>query len=723
MNFIKAELTDNAKAILEHRYLKRKENGELETPEEMFWRVAQNVAQADALYGATPEEVQKTAQEFYEVMAKLEFLPNSPCLRGAGRELQQLAACFVLPIEDDLESIMDTLKHTVLIHKTGGGTGFSFSNLRPKGDIVSTTGNVAGGPVSFMRVFSNAAKEITQGGVRMGGNMAVLSVTHPDIEEFITCKKNNQDLMNFNLSVSVIDEFMELVKSGGYYWTVNPRTNKRVKELKARDVFDKIAKGAWANGEPGILFIDTVNQHNPTPDVGKIEATNVCGEQPLLPYESCVLGSINLSKIAFGGGGVNLDRMGYVVKTAIHFLDNVIDVNNYVIPEIENITKNNRKVGLGIMGLADILAMSNVPYNSDDAIEWAKDIMHRVDIIAKQKSIELAEKRGTYISANSVKTRNSARTSIAPNGTIGIIADCNGGIEPFFALAYQRKTLYDATGETKTLTVINKYFERVAKERGFYSDELMRQVAQSGSIQHIDGIPDDIKQVFVTAHDITPEWHIKMQSAFQEHVDSAISKTINMPNSATVQDVKDAYMLAWKLGCKGVTVYRDGCRESQVLNVAKEKPGIKGRQDALSGITYKSTTPFGNAYVTVNENGYGQPFEVFINIGKAGSDVSAFAEALGRLISLTLRLPSDLSTVDRLQKVLSQMLGIGGGQSVGFGKNRIRSLPDAIGKVLEKHLDTPQKQVRSFDLCPDCGQTLILQEGCQKCLSCGYSAC
>lgn len=723
-------LSPNALAILEKRYLK-----DGEQPAALFRRVALNIAAGDKLYGANEDQRAATAETFYQMMARLEFLPNSPTLRGAGRRLQQLSGCFVVPIGDSLEEIFDALKAAAMIHKTGGGVGYSFSSLRPRGDVVSSTGNVAGGPVSFMEVFNAATGEITQGGVRMGANMAVLRVDHPDILEFIACKDDGKSLRNFNISVAVTDSFTRAVEKNGMYDLVNPRTGQAGKRLSAQKVFDAIVESAWRTGEPGVLFISTINRDNPTPQLGPIESCNPCGEQPLLPWESCNLGSINLAKMVLDDD-VDWKKLGETVEHAVHFLDNVIDMNRYALPETEEITKENRKIGLGVMGFADMLVQLGVAYNSDAALEIAEQVMGLVSDVAERTSQHLAEGRGAFPNFVGSKRalsghppiRNAAMTSIAPNGTTGIIANCNGGIEPFYAMAYKRETLFNQGGATKTLVVVNEWFEKVAKERGFYSSELMERIAETGSIQHLDGIPDDVKRVFVTAHDITPEWHVKMQAAVQKHVDAAISKTINMASDATVEDIRQVYLLAHKLGCKGVTVYRDGCRDAQVLNVGTASTPnvtaiVKTRARVLHGKTYQTRTPLGTAYITVNENGEGHPFEVFINVGNAGSDTAAVAEALGRLISLTLRLPSPLPPSERMAKVVAQLSGIGGGRPLGLGAKRILSLPDAIAQVLAEHIGGVA-MITVTDLCPDCGQaTLVSQEGCRKCHSCGFSEC
>lgn len=716
------ELSANAMAVLERRYLI-----DGETPQDMFRRVAHNVAQVEKQYGADPEEVDALADVFYGLMASLDFLPNSPTLRNAGREMQQLSACFVLPIEDSLDSIFESLKNAALVHKSGGGTGFNFSKLRPKGDTVSTTGNYAGGPISFMKVFNAMTQEVTQGGVRMGANMGILRVDHPDILDFIHCKDDGKTLSAFNISVALTDEFMEAVQGDAEYALVNPRTGEEVKKLRAREVFSEICESAWKTGDPGAIFIDTINHSNPIQAVGAIEATNPCGEQPLLANESCNLGSINLANFV-ENGKVDYQRLKGVVYAAVHFLDNVIDANRYPLQAIEVQTKANRKIGLGVMGWADVLVMLGIPYDSEEAARLAKNVMGLIKKYAFDASSRLAEQKGSFSNFRhgdyDAPMRNAQRTTIAPTGTLSIIADVNGGIEPFFAIAYQRQTLFDERGATKTLVVVNQHFERVAKERGFYSDEIMGRISEEGSIQHIDGIPDDVKRVFVTAHDIEYKWHIQMQASFQKYTDNAISKTINFPSDATVEDVKEAYLLAWDIGCKGITVYRDGCRNVQVLETKKaSRPVVKKRERVLPGYTYRSPTPFGNAFITINENGDNYPFEVFVTIGKAGSDVASVSEGFGRLLSLILRLPSEMTPSERLYEIVGQLSDIGGSRTVGLGPNRVKSLPDAIARVLSEYASI-ERTSKSYDICPECGQaSFVIQEGCKKCFSCAYSEC
>lgn len=577
-------LSVNSLRVLSKRYLRKNPNGKvIETPPQMFRRVANNIAQADARYDtllSQPVDVTKTEEEFYQVLTKLEFVPNSPTLMNAGKELQQLAACFVLPVGDSMEEIFDAVKWTALVHKTGGGTGFSFSRLRPKNDRVMSTKGVASGPVSFMTVFDAATETIKQGGTRRGANMGILRVDHPDILEFITAKENNDKLNNFNISVAVTEEFMKAVEQNTDYDLINPKDKTVIDRLNARKVFDLIVTLAWKNGDPGIVFIDRINFDNPTPQVGEMEATNPCGEQPLLPFEACNLGSLNLAKMVKGDFAlgeqvaIDWDKMRQTVRTSIHFLDNVIDMSNYPLPQITNMVHNNRKIGLGLMGWADLLIMLGIPYDSQEAVELGEKIMKFIADESKKMSQDLARDRGQFPNyegsifdkPGAPKMRNSTTNTIAPTGTISIIAGCSSGIEPLFAISYIRNVMDD-----NELIEVNPLFEYVARREGFYSEELMKKIAEHGGVQGMDEVPAKWQRLFVVSHDITPEWHLKMQAVFQRHTDNAVSKTVNFPNDATVGDVEEVYMLAYRQGCKGVTIYRDRSRDVQVLNIGSVK--------------------------------------------------------------------------------------------------------------------------------------------------------
>ncbi len=573
---IKTELSLNALKVLEKRYLKKDANGNvIEKPHDMFERVAENIASADKLYdkNANTKQIEK---DFFEVMVNLEFLPNSPTLMNAGRPLQQLAGCFVLPVHDSIESIFDSLKYTAIIHQSGGGTGFSFSKIRPRGDVVKSSHGVASGPLSFMRVYNMSTEVIKQGGRRRGANMGILRIDHPDILDFIVCKEKEGAYNNFNISVAITDKFMEAVKTNDTYDLISPHNGLVVEKLKAREVFRLICTMAWKNGEPGVIFIDKLNKYNPTPKLGEIESTNPCGEQPLLPFESCNLGSINLSKVA-KDGQIDWDKLRKLVRTCVHYLDNVIDKCRYPLRKIADMVRANRKIGFGVMGFADMLIQLGIPYNSTKAVETAEKVMKFIRIESRKMSEELAKKRGVfpnykisvYNRPNGPKLRNATLTTIAPTGTISIIAGCSSGIEPLFAISFIRHVLDGAE-----LLEVNPLFEQIAKKQGFYDYTLMKKIAQVGSLHGIEEVPAHIRRIFVTSHDITPEWHVKIQAAFQKYTDNAVSKTVNFRNDATIQDVEKVFMLAYKTGCKGITIYRDKSREEQVLNIGTSRKTV-----------------------------------------------------------------------------------------------------------------------------------------------------
>ncbi len=758
-------LSENALKVLEKRYLKKDEQGNVvETPEQMFRRVAKTIAEVEQNYPKSPYRAEELEERFYELMAEFYFLPNSPTLMNAGTTLGQLSACFVLPVGDSMQEIFEAIKKTAIIHKTGGGTGFSFSRLRPKNDIVKSTGGVASGPISFMRVFNEATEAVKQGGRRRGANMGILRVDHPDIMEFIECKAKEGELANFNISVAVTDKFMEALERDEEYELINPRNKEVWGKLRAKDVFDKMVYHAWKNGEPGIIFIDTINKKHPVPGAGEIESTNPCGEQPLLPYESCNLGSINLAKFVKGEPAyiegrvlsleealnkIDWEKLREVVHLSVHFLDNVIDANYFPFDEIKEMTLANRKVGLGVMGFADMLVELGIPYSSDSAVKLAEEVMKFIQEEAVKKSAELAEFKGSFpnIEKSIYKhpMRNATLTTIAPTGSISMIADCSSGIEPIFSLAYTKTVL---GGES--LLYINPHFERAAKELGFYSRELMEEVAGARSIKDFKEIPDIIRRIFDTTFDIEPMQHLKIQAAFQKYVDNAVSKTINLPNSATVEDVAKVYREAYYMGLKGLTVYRDGSREEQVIKVAKETTETRRppyttprpRPEVTRGRTIKMVTDLGNCYITINEDEYGI-FEVFIYLGKSGSQTMAFTEAIGRLISLAVRSGVPVS------EIVKQLKGIKSSTPVRQETGEIiYSVPDAIAKAIEKYLEKgvqleliptspalkpiidlhrkvrkSESSEKQFDICPECGGRLIYQEGCYLCVDCGYSKC
>jgi ribonucleoside-diphosphate reductase alpha chain len=748
----KINLTENALVVLQKRYLKKDENAQVvETPEELFRRVARFIASADQIYNPMAN-LKNTEDAFYALMANLEFMPNSPTLMNAGRELQQLSACFVLPVEDSMDSIFDAVKNTALIHKSGGGTGFSFSRIRPKNDIVCSTKGIASGPISFMHVFDEATETVKQGGTRRGANMAILRVDHPDILDFIHAKEDNEKLNNFNISVAITETFWKALENNGEYDLINPHNKEKVKSLKAREVFDLITAHAWENGEPGVIFIDRINRDNPTPRLGEIESTNPCGEQPLLPFESCNLGSINLARMVKKNGEnleIDFEKLKITVRMAVHFLDNVIDMNKFPLPQIERMTKSTRKIGLGVMGFSDLLIRIGIPYNSNEAIELAMRIMKFINNEAKSMSQELASKRGAfpafsksiYAERDEKPLRNATLTTIAPTGTISIIAGCSSGVEPLFALSFIRNVLDDS----KLPEIYPPFIERLKKDN-LYTEAIAKRVAEKGSLDGIIEIPEKIKKIFVTAHEVSPEWHIRMQAAFQSCTDNAVSKTVNFPNSATQEDVAKVYRIAHDLGCKGVTIYRDGSRDKQVLNKGlgkrkKEETAavqeLKVRPRVLRGFTEKLNTGQGSLYVTMNTDGNNAPVEVFANIGKSGGDTAALAEAIGRLISISLQKGV------AVEEVAETLIGITGSRPVWNEGILVKSVPDGIGQILmhefgkkkhEEKLIKPESVLSTHEPlhiklavsgpeCPECGHSLRTEGGCNICLNCGYSHC
>ncbi|HEX6038200.1 vitamin B12-dependent ribonucleotide reductase [Longimicrobium sp.] len=832
VNLPRAELSDNARIVLAKRYLRKDENGKpVEEPEEMFWRVALTIAEADAKYGAGSDEVRQLAREFYLLMTRRLFEPNSPTLMNAGRPLGQLSACFVLPVDDALSNgqsgVYDTLRSMAMVHQSGGGTGFSFSRIRPSGDIVRSTTGVASGPISFMSLYDSSTEVVKQGGTRRGANMGILRVDHPDVEDFIDCKQDITKITNFNISVAITDAFMNAVRKGEDYELVNPRTKEVVGYKNARMIFDKIVQNAWKTGEPGVFFIDRANFYNPVPHLGSYEATNPCGEQPLLPYDVCNLGSVNVG--AFVRDDVPASEPWYdrvdwkeyrrVTRLSTHFLDNVIDANQYPLPEITDLANRIRRIGLGVMGFADLLVRLGIPYNSEDGVEVGRRVMEFLDEESKKESERLAEIRGAFpeweqsiwgpdeTAARAPngerirpmrKLRNCNVTTVAPTGTISIFAGCSSGIEPLFAVAFMRNQAGSLMPD------VNEDFVKFAQDGGWYSPELMERIAREGHI-HFAEVPEAVQRAFATAHDITPEWHVRMQSAFQEHCDSAISKTTNFPHEATVDDVRKIYELAFDLGAKGVTVYRDGSRDGQVLSTGATKTPAQQAEDAakvaeaaakvaeqaermaklereiarlradlrdseaqvaqarrqkrkrpnvLNGTTRKMSSPLGDVFVTINEDTEHKPFEVFATLGKAGSVAMADVEAIGRLISLALRFGIPVNDV------YQQLRGISSDRAIGFGDNKVLSVPDAIAQALglrerekagiqqelipevvggvtevvtlPETLDTqPQLPLHAYEheaqtfmgTCPDCSSQLEFAEGCKKCHACGYSEC
>jgi ribonucleoside-diphosphate reductase alpha chain len=763
----KGNWTEQALKVLGERYLVKDENLKpIETPEQMVWRVAWEIASAEAVWGATKKEVDQKARDFYNLMISRKFIPNSPTLMNAGTgNGLQYSACFVLPVEDSMEGIFDALKYQAIIHKTGGGTGFAFSRLRPQGALVKTSSGTASGPVSFMKIFDAATNEVKQGGKRRGANMGILRVDHPDVLEFIHCKEEG-GITNFNISVAITDAFMEAYFNDTDYDLVDPHTKKVVGSLNARKIFDEIADGAWRTGDPGLIFIDRINAGpgNPIPVLGPVESTNPCGEQPLYPFDACNLGSIFLGYFV-KDGQIDWDELSKVARMSTRFLDNVIEVNPYPLEQIRKTVFNSRRIGLGVGGYSDMLVELGIPFDSQEALDLAEKVMKFIQDEALDEDRKLAKVRGPFplfpvsIYRDEEPRRNSTITTIAPTGTISIIAGASSGVEPMFAIAFQH-IVKDKHLDRK-LTFVEPRFEKIAREKGFYSEELMTKVGEHGVIRDMEEIPSEVREIFGTAHEIDIDWHIKTQAAFQRYTENAVSKTINLRHEATIEDVKKAYMTAWETGCKGITIFRDGSKDVQVLNLGvnngekkEEAPKpqlVLDRPVRVAGATYRILTPLGSAFITINQTETGEPFELFVTIGKAGSEVAAMAEALGRLISTNFRFGNHLPARERAREIMQQLQGIGGSRSVGFGPNKIRSLPDAIAKAIGMHFGFTNGHTNSIDvgapavveeqsldpavasatmenkigdICPSCGApALVYEEGCAKCHACGHSEC
>ena len=787
-------MSENAAEVFVRRYVRKGEDGNpIETPRQTFERVSAGVAVPEKKFGKDPKKVSKT---FFNLLSEFLFVPNSPTWTGAGTPLGQLAACFVLPIKDDLgrdpEGIFSTLRAAALIQQTGGGNGFSFSELRPRGDFVKRSGGRSTGPVGFLEAYDSSFGVIAQGGVRRGANMAVLNVSHPDVRLFIHCKEKEGEISNFNISVGATDEFMQAVEAGEKFKLINPHGEKVWQEVDAQDLFNEIITSAHHNGEPGILFLDTANRDNPVPQLYELEATNPCGEQYLGPYENCCLGSINLAKHITPRGKIDWEKMAETIRLSTVFLDDVVEANAYVseIPQLREAAMAVRRIGLGIMGLADAMYALGVSYGGEDGLELAAQIMEFIRYHSMLASIDLARERRPFLKIKGsiydpkklvwqpptplypyerdfgrpkidwqtvvagIKKygiRNGAQTTVAPTGTISTVAGAEGyGCEPVFALSYVRK-LFQAAGEDqgkRELSYTSPMFDRALEKSGLdhsQRDNVYEEVRRKGTVQSIKQVPDEIRRVFVVSQDIAPEQHIKMQAVLQRFVDNSISKTCNFPANATVDDVRKAYLEAWKLGCKGLTVYVTGTRKEVVLETEETKQkregelAVKPRPTRTVGSTYRVDTPVGSAFVTVNENGDSNPLEVFINVGKAGSDIAADAEAIGRLSSLVLRVDPTMKPKERMAAIIDQLEGIGGSRAVGFGSQKVRSLADGIAKILKEYLGWKKEQAKIEeiqpqlpvgklqkvgDICPTCGQaTLVNEEGCRKCYSCGYSEC
>ncbi|EFI34455.1 ribonucleoside-diphosphate reductase, adenosylcobalamin-dependent [Desulfonatronospira thiodismutans ASO3-1] len=730
-------LTPNAKTVLSKRYLRKGDDGQpLEDFKTMFWRVAASVAGEEDKYQESSYNSLDLGRSFYQLLVEGKFLPNSPTLMNAGTDLGQLAACFVLPVGDSMDEIFDSIKNAALIHKSGGGTGFSFSRLRPKDSRVGSTGGIASGPLSFLKIFNTATEQVKQGGTRRGANMGILRVDHPDIMDFIRAKERDGELNNFNLSVALTEKFMQSVESGSDYSLTAPQNNQETERLNAREVFSLLVHKAWESGDPGIIFLDRINKDNPTPGLGEMESTNPCGEQPLLPYEACNLGSINLDRFysPTAEGGIDWEGLREAVHLSVRFLDNVIDLSRYPLERITEMVHKTRKIGLGVMGFADLLFQLRVAYDSHRGLQLGEKIMEFVQRESRSASRILAQERGPfpeyehsiYARQNLGPYRNATTTTIAPTGTLSIIAGCSSGIEPIFALSFTRQVL-----DGERLLEVNPHLEEALKNTRSYSDKLMEDVAKKGSIKQMEHLDQDLRDVFVTAMDVPAQYHLKMQAAFQKYTDNAVSKTVNLPFDATQEDVWQIYWMAYEMGCKGVTVYRDGCRAEQVLSTqdgekarqdrASGKKSIRERPEVVYGFTQKVKTGLGELYLTVNEVD-GKPFEVFATIGRSGRSITAKAEAIGRLVSLALR-----SGID-VKDVVKQIKGIGGEHPVFQKKGLLLSIPDAVGWVLENrylqgHSFKSDINGLNKPSCPECAAELLFQEGCFVCQACGYTKC
>lgn len=749
---MKINLSDNALKVLEKRYLRKNNKGEIiETPEEMFRRIADNIAKAEFQgtkgVDKAKENYEKYKEEFFRLMTEMRFLPNSPTLMNAGSDLQQLSACFVLPIDDSIEGIFSAVNNSAIIYKSGGGCGFDFSGLRPSGSMVQSTQGVASGAISFMRVFDTTIDVIKQGGKRRGAALATLRIDHPEILQFIECKEDNKTFSNFNISVSITDKFMEALENNESYDIIDPKTKQVINKLEAKIVWNKIIENAWKNGDPGIIFIDEINRHNPIPE-NPIKSTNPCGEQPLNDYESCNLGSINLTKYFKKNAEilVNEKELAKDIKLAVRFLDDVIDMNKLPLPQIDVQTKRTRKIGLGIMGWADLLTMGKVPYNSGTALRIARKLMRFFKDCAIEATQDLAKERGSFpdfdksvFKDEELKRRNAALVTIAPTGTISMIADCSSGIEPNFSLAFVKNVM-----EGEKLIYSNKHLEEVLKEKEIYSKKLIQKIADNGgSLSGIEEIHNDVKKVFVISHEIAPEWHVKMQAAFQKSVCNAVSKTINFSKESTKEDIDKAFKLAYEESVKGITVYRDGSKEGQPLTTSKtyttqqEDLELK-RPDSLTGRSDRYDTGCGGIFITINETEEGIPFELFATLGKSGGCAKANLEGIGRMVSLAFR--NQIAP----EKVIKQLLSIGCHKPCGFGPKKILSCSDAIAKAVRKYVEkkgekveiTKDKTESTVDkieineikevnqaTCPDCGGPIEYSEGCAKCNQCSWSQC